>query len=90
MADLHPVRCPPAGGRDPPGRQRRAFDWSALTGVKDARAFMLSGGLTPDNVAEAIRVTGAATSMFPPASRARPGEKDPDLIRRFLHAAKAR
>jgi hypothetical protein len=35
------------------------FDWQALAAVKDKVAYMLSGGLTPDNVAEAIRATGA-------------------------------
>ena len=49
---------------------------------------MLSGGLTPDNVAEAIRVTGAAIVDVSSGVESRPGEKDPDLIRRFLRAAK--
>ena len=49
---------------------------------------MLSGGLTPDNVAEAIRLTGAAIVDVSSGVESRPGEKDPDLIARFLHAAK--
>ena len=49
---------------------------------------MLSGGLTPDNVAEAIRVTGAAIVDVSSGVESRPGEKDPELIRRFLRAAK--
>ena len=51
--------------------------------------YVLSGGLTPDNVAEAIRVTGAAVVDVSSGVESRPGEKDPDLIRRFLKAAKA-
>ena len=49
---------------------------------------MLSGGLTPDNVAEAIRITGAAIVDVSSGVESRPGEKDPELIRRFLRAAK--
>ena len=66
----------------------RLLDWRLLLGVKDEVPFMLSGGLTPDNVAEAIRVTGAAIVDVSSGVESRPGEKDPDLIRRFLRAAK--
>jgi phosphoribosylanthranilate isomerase len=51
-------------------------------------AFVLSGGLTPDNVAEAVRLTGAGTVDVSSGVESRPGEKDPELIRRFLRAAK--
>lgn len=72
-----------------PGGNGAPFDWRALTGVKDKVAYMLSGGLTPDNVAEAIRVTGARIVDVSSGVETRPGEKDPKLIRRFLRAAKA-
>jgi phosphoribosylanthranilate isomerase len=72
-----------------PGGNGAAFDWGALAGVKDQVPYMLSGGLTPDNVAEAITVTGAAIVDVSSGVEARPGEKDPALIRRFLQAAKA-
>ena len=72
-----------------PGGNGLAFDWRALTAVKDRLAYMLSGGLTPDNVGEAIRVTGAGIVDVSSGVEARPGEKDPALIRRFLLAAKA-
>ena len=42
-----------------PGGHGTAFDWHILDGIKARLPFMLSGGLTPDNVAEAIRITGA-------------------------------
>jgi phosphoribosylanthranilate isomerase len=71
-----------------PGGNGAAFDWTALAGVTDKLAYMLSGGLTPDNVAEAIAVTGAAIVDVSSGVEARPGEKDPELIRRFLKAAK--
>ena len=72
-----------------PGGNGAPFDWRALAGVKDKVAYMLSGGLTPDNVAEAIRVTGAGIVDVSSGVEVRPGEKDPELIRRFLRAAKA-
>jgi phosphoribosylanthranilate isomerase len=71
-----------------PGGNGLPFDWLALAAVKDQVAYMLSGGLTPDNVAEAIRVTGAPIVDVSSGVEVRPGEKDPVLIRRFLHAAK--
>ena len=50
---------------------------------------MLSGGLTPDNVAAAIAATGAERVDVSSGVEKSPGEKDPELIRRFLRAAKA-
>ncbi|OYW56297.1 MAG: hypothetical protein B7Z29_03985 [Hyphomicrobium sp. 12-62-95] len=61
-----------------PGGNGLAFDWHILDGIKDRTDFALAGGLTPDNVAEAIARTVEST----------PGRKDPGLIRRFLQAAK--
>lgn len=84
---LFDARAPKDATR--PGGNGAAFDWGALAGVKDEVAYVLSGGLTPDNVAEAIRVTGAATVDVSSGVEVRPGEKDPALIRRFLRAAKA-
>lgn len=71
-----------------PGGNGVAFDWALLDGVKDRVTFMLSGGLTPENVAEAVRRTGARTVDVSSGVERSPGEKDPDLIRRFLIAAK--
>jgi phosphoribosylanthranilate isomerase len=72
-----------------PGGHGAAFDWSLLAGIEGRLPFMLSGGLTPDNVAEAIRITGAAMVDVSSGVERSPGEKDPELIRRFLRAAKA-
>jgi phosphoribosylanthranilate isomerase len=71
-----------------PGGNGIAFDWQALSGVRGKFPFMLAGGLTPLNVAEAIRRTGAAAVDVSSGVERAPGEKDPDLIRRFLRAAK--
>jgi len=71
-----------------PGGNGVAFDWQVLEGVRGKLAYMLAGGLTPVNVAEAIRRTGAAAVDVSSGVESRPGEKDVELIRRFLHAAK--
>jgi phosphoribosylanthranilate isomerase len=71
-----------------PGGNGAPFDWRTLLGVTEGIAFVLSGGLTPDNVAEAIRLTGATAVDVSSGVESRPGEKDPELIRRFLRAAK--
>jgi phosphoribosylanthranilate isomerase len=71
-----------------PGGNGIPFDWHALDGVDDGVRFMLSGGLTPANVAEAIRLTRAGIVDVSSSVEARPGVKDPDLVRRFLAAAK--
>ncbi|TMJ77485.1 MAG: phosphoribosylanthranilate isomerase [Alphaproteobacteria bacterium] len=71
-----------------PGGNGAPFDWRTLLGVTEGMPFVLSGGLTPDNVAEAIRLTGATTVDVSSGVESSPGEKDPELIRRFLRAAK--
>jgi phosphoribosylanthranilate isomerase len=83
---LFDARAPADSTR--PGGNGAPFDWRMLLGFAHEVPFMLSGGLTPDNVAEAIRLTGAAIVDVSSGVESRPGEKDPDLIRRFLRAAK--
>jgi phosphoribosylanthranilate isomerase len=83
---LFDARAPEASTR--PGGNGAPFDWRLLAGMKGAGPFVLSGGLTPDNVAEAIRATGAGIVDVSSGVESRPGEKDPELIRRFLRTAK--
>jgi phosphoribosylanthranilate isomerase len=71
-----------------PGGNGVAFDWQTLVGVKGRGSFMLSGGLTSDNVASAIAATGAAMVDVSSGVESAPGEKDIDLIRSFIAAAK--
>jgi phosphoribosylanthranilate isomerase len=72
-----------------PGGNGVPFDWHALDSVKDKVPYMLSGGLTPSNVAVSIRMTGADAVDVSSGVEARPGEKDLGLIAEFLAAAKA-
>lgn len=72
-----------------PGGNGLTFDWRVLDDVKGKVPYMLSGGLTPGNVAEAIRLTGARRVDVSSGVELNPGEKDADLIRAFVAAAKA-
>jgi phosphoribosylanthranilate isomerase len=83
---LFDARAPADSSR--PGGNGAPFDWRSLSGLADELPFVLSGGLTPDNVADAIRITGAAVVDVSSGVESRPGEKDPELIRRFLQGAK--
>jgi phosphoribosylanthranilate isomerase len=70
-----------------PGGNGVAFDWQTLKGF--AAPFALSGGLTPDTVGEAIRITGAALVDVSSGVERASGDKDAELVRRFIHAAKS-
>lgn len=81
------IDAKPPKNADLPGGNGLAFDWRLLAGRKYWRKpWMLAGGLTPDNVAEAIRMTGARQVDVSSGVESAPGEKDPDLIRAFLEA----
>jgi phosphoribosylanthranilate isomerase len=71
-----------------PGGHGRAFDWTLLAGLVRKKPMMLSGGLTSENVAEAIRVVRPdAVDVSSGVERA-PGKKDPDKIRNFIKNAR--
>lgn len=78
----------PAPGADLPGGNGLPFDWRLLVGHTPARPMMLSGGLGPHNVAEALERTGAVAVDVSSGVEVRPGEKDPALIRAFIEAAR--
>jgi len=69
-----------------PGGNGIPFDWSLLEGK---RGFMLSGGLNPANVAEAVRITGAPMVDVSSGVESAPGKKEINLIAKFIEAAKA-
>jgi phosphoribosylanthranilate isomerase len=78
---------PPAKVASLPGGNGIPFDWSLLAGRTWSRPWMLSGGLTADNLAEAAAATGAAAVDVSSGVEDRPGHKDPALVRGFLRAA---
>ncbi|MFM2042481.1 MAG: hypothetical protein RLY86_1057 [Pseudomonadota bacterium] len=77
---------PPKSVTALPGGNGLTFDWDLLAGRVWERPWMLSGGLTPETVAEAVRRTGAASVDVSSGVEDRPGHKDPARIRAFLAA----
>ena len=75
-------------GADRPGGNAAAFDWSLLKGRKWACPWMLAGGLNPDNVAEAIRLSGARAVDVSSGVESAPGVKDAAKVAAFIRAAK--
>jgi phosphoribosylanthranilate isomerase len=72
-----------------PGGNGLAFDWNLLGNSRQSEGFILSGGLNPENVARAIRATGAPIVDVSSGVESAPGKKDLSLIRKFIEAAKA-
>ncbi len=71
-----------------PGGNAIRFDWSLLRGWKAPAPWILAGGLTPDNVAEAIRSTGASAVDVSSGVERERGVKDPGLIEAFIANAR--
>ena len=65
------------------------LDWSLLSEIPDTVLVMLSGGLTPDNVADAIRLVKPWGVDVCSGVEKSPGHKDPLKLRRFIAAARA-
>lgn len=70
-----------------PGGNGLTFDWRLLVGRKWLRPWMLAGGLTPDNVAQAVRLTGARQVDVASGVESAPGVKDAACIAAFVQAA---
>jgi len=71
-----------------PGGNALAFDWTLLAGTTWALPWMLAGGLTPENVARAIAVSGAPAVDVSSGVEDKPGVKNPSKIKAFLDAAR--
>ncbi|MEX2521114.1 MAG: phosphoribosylanthranilate isomerase [Paracoccaceae bacterium] len=89
VADQFLIDAKPAPGGALPGGNGLAFDWRLIEGRAWSRPWMLAGGLNAANVAEAIRLTGAAQVDVSSGVESRPGEKDLAMIRAFIAAALA-
>jgi phosphoribosylanthranilate isomerase len=72
-----------------PGGLGQPFDWHLLDALPKGLDFMLSGGLTAGNLAEALRITRAPGIDVSSGVETAPGVKDPELIRGFIRAARA-
>jgi len=85
VADQLLIDAKPPEGADLPGGNGLAFDWRLLAGRKYWTVpWMLAGGLTPENAAEAARLTGAQQVDVSSGVEAAPGVKDAGKIARFI------
>lgn len=89
VADRVLLDAKPPKGADRPGGLGESFDWSLLEALDPSVPFMLSGGLTPENVAQAIAtVRPFGVDVSSGVERA-PGVKDKKLIEAFIRNARA-
>ncbi|MXQ12025.1 phosphoribosylanthranilate isomerase [Microvirga makkahensis] len=79
---------PPRTADALPGGNGISFDWKLLNGLDPALPIMLSGGLNPDNVAEAIRLTSPRAVDVSSGVESGPGLKDSRKIEAFIKAAR--
>jgi phosphoribosylanthranilate isomerase len=89
VADQILIDAKPPRGADLPGGNGLAFDWRLLAGRRWLRPWMLAGGLTAENVAEAVRLTGARQVDVSSGVESAPGVKDAARIAAFVAAANA-
>ena len=79
---------PPADS-ELPGGNGVSYDWGLLKDLDLKKPFLLSGGLNPSNVVEAIRQSGVTAVDVSSGVERDKGVKDNDLIRAFMAAARS-
>lgn len=79
---------PPKADQALPGGNGLVFDWKLIAGCRWTRPWMLSGGLNVDNLAEAVRISGARAVDVSSGVESEPGRKDATKVRAFVAAAK--
>lgn len=89
VADQILVDAKPPKNADLPGGNGVSFDWRLISARRWSVPWMLAGGLTPDNVAEAIALTGAKQVDVSSGVETSPGVKDAEAIRAFIQATGA-
>lgn len=89
VADQILVDAKKPKGADLPGGNGLAFDWRLIAGREWKCPWLLAGGLTVDNVAEAIQRTGANQVDLASGVESQPGVKDVNKIRAFMKATQA-
>jgi phosphoribosylanthranilate isomerase len=88
-ADRLLVEARPPRHATRPGGNAARFDWSLLRTWEAPLPWILAGGLTPENVAEAIETTSASAVDVSSGVESSPGVKDPALIGAFVARARA-
>jgi len=89
VADRILYDAKPPKDADRPGGHGRAFDWNLLAQVSRKKPMMLSGGLNPDNVAEAIRIVRPDAVDVSSGVEDAPGVKNAEKIKAFVANARA-
>ncbi|WP_380056962.1 phosphoribosylanthranilate isomerase [Falsihalocynthiibacter sp. SS001] len=87
VADQILVDAKPAPDADLPGGNGISFDWRLIAGRRWDRPWMLAGGLLAQNVAEAVKLTGARQVDVSSGVETAPGIKDQEMIAEFVQAA---
>ena len=88
VADQILVDAKPPENGDLPGGNGLTFDWRLIAGRRWIVPWMLAGGLTPENAAEAIRMTGTRQLDLSSGVESTPGVKDAAMIRAFMDASR--
>lgn len=87
VADMLLVDAKPSPGAALPGGNGLAFDWRLIAGRRWPCPWMLAGGLTAENVALAVQMTGARQVDVSSGVESAPGKKDAVKIAEFVRAA---
>ncbi len=86
VADQLLIDAKPPRGAELPGGNGLSFDWRLIAKRRWLRPWMLAGGLTAENVAEAVRLTGATQVDVSSGVESRPGVKDHARVAAFMAA----
>lgn len=86
VADLLLIDAKPPKNATLPGGNGLSFDWRLIANRHWLKPWMLAGGLTPDNVSEAMLLTGAMQVDVSSGVESEPGVKDARLIAQFVAA----
>lgn len=88
IADRFLFDAKPPAGSELPGGNGVSFDWTLMHMLDGGVDYMLSGGLNKDNLAEAVRLTGAPGIDVSSGVESAPGVKDLGLMEAFFEAAR--
>lgn len=88
IVDYYLFDSPPPISSNRPGGNGVTFDWGLINKLNLKKDWILSGGLTPSNIKEAISITGANIIDVSSGVESKVGKKDNDLITNFIYNAR--
>ena len=88
VADQILVDAKPPKGGELPGGNGLSFDWRLIAGRRWPCPWMLAGGLTPENVAEAVKMTGTKQVDVSSGVEDAPGQKNAELIQKLVQSSR--